>query len=301
MIKKLTVIVTSLGRTGTQFFANLLRDLLPDATSLHEPDYFNVGQYAGTRIGLQEAARQIKESRFSNLVLRKMMGRWNLVALSDARIRGEMSVAEAGHHLRQQRADFVHSRPGTLYAESSSAYYGLLDVLPLVYSQHRAIYIVRDGRDWVRSKMNWGKMYAKSGWRSRLSHTWPTALDFPGDVWHDRWPDMTRFERICWAWARLNRFAVAGIGDNPHARLFRFEDIFLADKRYQVLTELITFATSFPGLHPLAPGALDGRLETISHQSQGHFPRWSAWSAAQRDQFLALCGPLMAELGYELD
>ena len=44
VIEKPTILITSLGRTGTDFFAKLFAHVLPNCTSLHEPDIIqNVG------------------------------------------------------------------------------------------------------------------------------------------------------------------------------------------------------------------------------------------------------------------
>lgn len=301
MIEKPVIVITSLGRTGTLFFASLFNQLWPEATALHEPDYFNFGQYKGARAKLRETARQIGESGFANLVLRKMLGKWNLVALSDGRIKGRISREAAARQLRQQRAQFVAGRAGDIYVESSSAYYGLLDVLPLVFAHHRAVFIVRDGRDWVRSKMNWGHMYQKQGWRARISYTWPTALDFPDDPWRESWTKMSRFARICWAWAKLNSFALDTLSQNQDARVFRFEALFDAESGDHALAELVDFAGGCANIPAASPNALSSLLTQPTHQSQGAFPHWSAWDAAQRRQFAELCGPLMDRLGYVWD
>lgn len=301
MIEKPVVIITSLGRTGTLFFADLFDQLWPDATSLHEPDYFNFSQYEGTRARFREAARQIRESGFSNLVVRKMLGRWNLVALSDGRIKGQLSREAAARQLRQQRAHFIASRAGGVYVESSSAYYGLLDVLPLAFRRQRAVFIVRDGRDWVRSKMNWGHMYQKRGWRARVSYNWPTALEFPDDPWRNRWAEMSRFARICWAWSKLNLFALDRLPQNPEARLFHFEALLGLETRRQTLAEMVSFVGDCAGILPVSPDFFNDMLALPTHQSQGTFPHWSAWDAGQRRQFAELCGPLMTRLGYEWD
>jgi hypothetical protein len=301
MIDKPSIIVTSLGRTGTKFFQLLFEELITDGTSLHEPDYFNFGQYRGAGERIRQAIRQMREAGVSNLVVRKSLGHWSLVELSDARVRGELGYAEAVRRVLDQRREFVRSRSGSVYVESSSAYYGLIDVLKDVYRQHRVVYLVRDGRDWVQSKMNWGRMYAKGGIGGLLSHTWPTALDVADDPYQSRWGSMSRFDRLCWAWVRLNEYALAAIQENPNARLFHFEGLFRSEDRYRYLEDLVRFSTTFPRAEPIAVGPFDGWLERQVHQSEARFPPWEGWSAEHRQQFEAICGPLMRDLGYELD
>ena len=64
MIKKPTVIITSLGRTGTQFFSTFFGQVLPDCTSLHEPDIWNIVQYRGTGELFKQVFRQLLSGFF---------------------------------------------------------------------------------------------------------------------------------------------------------------------------------------------------------------------------------------------
>jgi hypothetical protein len=112
---------------------------------------------------------------------------------------------------------------------------------------------------------------------------------------------MSRFEKICWAWVRLNEYALGTIEENPNARAFRFEDIFKSRDRYQHLATLVDFATDLPGIEPVPSQALDGWLDRKIHGSSGEFPAWPNWSAQQKEQFIQICGPLMESLDYDID
>ena len=303
MIERPSIIITSLGRTGTRFFAKMLGETLPDSTSLHEPDVFQIIIHGRRRIrrSLDRIQEQVGEVGLTNLVIRKALGRWSLIRLSDARIQGALGTADAVGQTLQQRERFVRSQPGVVYVESNAGYYGLIDVLGNVYQHHKVVFLIRDGRDWVRSKMNWGEMYGKGKLRSVFAHTWPTARKIEGDPYAGRWQTMSRFERVCWAWTRLNRYALEAIPRNPDARLFRFEDIFRSERRDDHLAELVGFVTALPGVEPVPAEALEGWLDQRIHGSSGDFPAWEGWSPEQRETFIAMCGPLMEELGYGLD
>ena len=191
--------------------------------------------------------------------------------------------------------------PGSIYVEANIGYYGLLDITPAVFKHHRAIYIVRDGRTWIRSHMNWGQFYGKSGLRKLLAHNWPTATDIPDDPYAGKWKGISRFERLCWAWTRLNRYAMDTISKNPDARVFHFEKIFSGAGRYQVLDELVAFTTALPGIDPVQLRNTGGWLERKVHQSSNEFPVWQEWAEEQKKQFIEICGPLMNKLGYVID
>jgi hypothetical protein len=303
MIEKPTIVITSLGRTGTKFFADFFREALSDSTSLHEPDLFTTGELRNEGAGISHLLEQIREVGPLYMLIKKPLGKWSLSQLSDARVRGDLDHDKAVRETLRQRAAFIQSRQGTVYVESSTAYYGLIDLLPRVFAHHRLAYVIRDGRDWVRSWTNWGErggMYTKGRIRSIFARNWPTALDVE-DEYGARWESMPWFEKLCWAWSRLNVYALNSARDNPDARVFRFEDVFRSPDRYQHLSELVGFATDMPGVAPVPPEALEGWLDRKVHTSSGAFPDWGEWSGEQRATFSSICGPLMEQLGYSVE
>lgn len=303
MIRKPTIIITSLGRTGTKFFYTLFQKIIPNGTSLHEPDVFNIVQYQRTGERIREIIKQIRESGAYNFIIRKSLGKWSLVKLSDVRVRGGLDYTTTVQQVLSQRKDFVHSRNGDIYIESSLAYYGLIDVLPDVYEHHRVAYIIRDGRDWVQSWVNWGDLYGGMYGKGRIGrvfgHNWPTASEMKEDPYKLKWVSMSRFEKLCWAWNRLNKYAIEQIGKNPSARLVRFEDIFKSDNRYEYLEELVRFLGTLPLIEPIAPNSLEGLLDEQVHKSTPQFPLWEEWPAHHKQYFKTVCGSLMEELGYQ--
>src|SRR5258705_6636560 len=162
MIEKSVILVTSIGRTGTEFFAKLFADIVPSCTSLHEPDII---KFSGVKNGFEHYNQQIRRAGFWRIVILKALGRWTLAKLSDTKLQGTLSLSEAAKNLHTQRNEFISRMPGSVYVESNLGYYGLLDVIPYVFKNYRTIYIVRDGRDWVRSMMNWGEVYGNGGIR----------------------------------------------------------------------------------------------------------------------------------------
>jgi len=294
MINKPTIIITSLGRTGTKFFSVLFNALLTDATSLHQPDVIDLSSYRG----IVAPIKKMREAKSYYLLLSRILGYGSLIGLSDAKFTGQIKHSEAVRHLIKLRKSYVKRQPGKVYIESSAGYYGLLDILPEGFVHHRAIYIVRDGRDWVRSEMNRGKLYRKSKIARKIGHIWPTTEDFPNDPYYSKWREMSRFEKVCWAWTKFNQYALETAKLNPNAHIFQFEDLFVAEDRYQRLTELVYFATAMPGVDLVPLEKLAGWLDQRINQSPDQFPAWEGWSGEQQKQFSTICAPLMEELGY---
>jgi hypothetical protein len=280
----------------------MLREVIPDVISLHEPDVFQIVIHGPKKISrsITRIQKQISEVGLYNLLIRKAMGEWGLIRLSDARIKEPLTYNEAVKRVLSQRENFVRSRRESVYVESNAGYYALIDILPRIFIHHRVAYVIRDGRSWVQSKMNWGEMYGKGKLRSLFAHTWPTAPEIAGDPYADQWHTMSRFERICWAWTKLNGYALDVVQENPSARVFCFEDIFESDNRYEYLTELVNFATNLPGIDSIPAKALEGWLDRKVHKSSGAFPAWDGWSRAQQETFISMCGSLMKQLGYRI-
>jgi len=297
-IKKPTILVTSLGRTGTEFFAKFFASIIPDCTSLHEPDII---QSTGVDDKLAHFMEQVRRAGVWRLVILKALGKWTLVKLSDSRFKGALDDQHAIMGLHTQRFGFIERMPGSIYVEANIGYYGLLDITPAVFKDHKAIYIVRDGRDWVRSHMNWGQFYGKKGIRKLIAHNWPIAADLPSDPYAEKWNGLSRFERLCWAWTRLNSYALETVSKNRDARVFQFEKLFSGEGKYQVLEELLAFSTALPSINTTQLRNTNGWLERKVHQSSNEFPSWQEWTKEQKGQFETICGHLMITLGYTID
>lgn len=299
MIEKPSIIVTSLGRTGTQFFAKVFKQIISDATVLHEPDIFTTSDIRYE--GVWHVLKQLREAGVFNMLVRKLYRKWNLIELSDSRVRGNISYEDALIKALEQRERFISSKPGHIYVESSIAYYGLIDVLEEMFRDVRTIYIIRDGRTWVRSWMDWveqGGMYNKGRLRSLVAHTWPTATEFRDDPYNQKWSKMSRFEKLCWGWATLNTYALRTLEKSSSAKLYRFEDIFLSINRDEYLADMLSFLSSLPDIGPIPYDTFKAWIDQPAHKSEAKFPSWENWTVDQKQQFQLICGPLMEKLAY---
>jgi len=297
MITKNTILITSIGRTGTEFFSKFFSDIIPNCTSLHEPDIIKNPRLENDK---RNYLKQIQYAGIWRLIFLKIFKKWTIVRLSDARFLGRIDFHQTVQKLYDQRNSFISQLPGSVYVESNLGYYGLLDVTPAVFQNHKAIYLVRDGRDWVRSTYNWGEAYGKNGIRKLFEHVWPTASQINGDPFAEQWDNLSRFEQLCWAWSKLNSYALNTMQTNPNARMFKFEDIFKSKDKYDVLNDLVSFTTSLPGLSTEKIKKTDGWLEQRIHQSSSKLQAWDTWSEDQRNQFNKICGPLMEDLEYKI-
>ncbi len=203
----------------------------------------------------------------------------------DALVRAYWSPRQARRYLRGRRERLIASRilrrGCHTYGEVNSLLRHHVDALWERW-QPTILHLVRDGRAVVRSIIN-----RTAFTPADRDHTGRLAPR-PDDPWWERWPQMGRFERVCWYWASTNRYLM-----ERHLPVVRFEDILHA---YEALSSQI--------LEPLGI-ALPVQIwqehvrqpQNISRQR--HFPPWEEWSSQQKRQFQEICGDVMQALGYE--
>lgn len=145
------------------------------------------------------------------------------------------------------------------------------------------LHLIRDGRSVVRSIMN-----RKTFLPSDRLHSGKLA-PLPNDPWSEKWPSMSRFERVCWYWANTNRHLLA-----QELPLVRFEEIIHS---YELFEKQI--------LRPIGISISSKKWEEQIHFPQNQnkynwFPHWENWSAFQKKQFEEICADIMLDLGYTL-
>src|SRR5258705_12367794 len=159
MIEKPTILVTSIGRTGTEFFSRFFANIIPDCTSLHEPNTIVITTHIENR--LEQYVQQVRRAGIWRMVFLKAFGKWNLTKLSDSRFLGNLSYRQASSNLRDQRMGFISKKPSSIYVEAYHGYYALLHVIPDVFKHQWVISVVRDDLAWSLTMIHWSQGYSK--------------------------------------------------------------------------------------------------------------------------------------------
>lgn len=289
-IIKPVILITSGGRTGTLFFAKLFDKYALEVDSFHEPDVV-------TPPYLRNAIWATGHFNPCDILLGKGSPFCSLRALSSARSRGLLSRQQAIHVILRLRRRFIEAQPSLFYCETNLQYQGLLDILPFAFPNSRVVFIVRDGRDWIRSFISHsGGFYSRRDWVSRFGLGRPAASSCRDDRWQEAWGAMGSFERMCWLWQKMTEYSLAGVAMHDHIRWWRFEDVFGSDR--SGFWALIDFVTHFPDGQKLDMSLDESVIDRQVHASKGDFPKWTDWTTAQIRQFQSICGPTMARLGY---
>lgn len=289
--EKDVALVVSGGRTGTTFLGRSVSEIVPRAVSVHEPDVWP---------GLTgEALSRIREFGLRHMVIDRLRGKSGMRHLSLQRLRGEISVDEAAAEIRRQRADYYRSMPEPLVVESNYQAFGVLPAFRKGFAEAKIIGLVRHPTTWVASQLDYG---TRRGSRDRLQAWGQTRVrpEMIGDEFDARWDEMSRVERLCWDWLAINRSLVRAAERDPTIRIFRYEDLFLADDRESNFRRFLDFLTDFEDHsyhYSLSARDLESRINPRPNRETSSEAEGARFHRAVRE----ICGDLMPAFGYEPD
>ncbi len=259
--------IISTGRTGTAFLAKFFRDNFRGVDARHEPrpDMFDLG-----------ISYLLKKTSFSD------------------------AVTQFRHHRRYICYE-VHKGKNDHYIECNNNLSYLIPVIQELYGDRRFVYIIRDGRDFVRSV--YSRTAVKNGQhvlvmtdddpRRRLA-----ATDFEGDAYRDKWGDMSRVERISWYWVKVNQIILDSLKNETNALTIKFEDIFDKAKGYEGMWKIIEYLRLMDRLR-VSQEDLEMRMEERMNRNREYaLGAWIDWSDEHKEQFAEIAGELMERFGY---
>jgi hypothetical protein len=287
------IFITSIGRTGSQFFGSRMSELVEGCTSHHEADVLWLSQPA-------QWLEKFRKFGFARLTWGRLSPRYSLRALSIARQTGSISDYLARSCILECRGPLIRSTVTPIFLEANAQYSAVIDLLPDIFPNARVAHLIRDPRAWVTSWMNFRSgYYSTYDLRQWLPGGRLTARMFPTDPSHDAWPAMSRFERLCWAWNHENNSAISAAAKCNSVRVYRFEDLLGQSAKSATLKEMLDFLTTFPNGLKAAWHIPIGALDTKVHsKAEGLFPPWTAWPAEQARCLASHCGSLMEDFGY---
>lgn len=287
------IFITSLGRTGTNFFGHKMEYMIEDCTSRHEPDTISSEP-------LVDIYKKIREFGFFKMTVGKFSPRYSIRSLSVARRNGRLTDHEIVAYLQQMRIKKINDLKTGIYLEANHQFSGLTDFLPLAFPNAMVVYIVRDPRSWVCSWMNFSKaFYSSYDIRSWFKNTRLTPFHFKDDPFRKRWKGMTRFEKLCWLWAKENSHAIECAEKSGSIGIFKYEDLFNEGGNYKTFTKLLKFITDFPNgfkaKWDFKPHLLRQKVNSANRKI---FPEWTEWSAEHIKVLDEHCRPLMERFNY---
>lgn len=299
-IQKPCIFITSGGRTATRFISEVLSESITDCFSTQEPDVWRLDSLIDISSNWRMWIHKLKDFGLCNMTVGKLFATGNLRGISLARQRGLINEDQAALRLFEMRSRFISRQSEKIYAECNHQLAGLIDILPKIFPNSKAVFMIRDGRDWVRSWFNgyftpYGKRdpfyYLKSGRAN--------ATQFPDDPFYLVWDELSPFQKVCWLWRSHIEFVCKIIEKNPGAKIFCYEELFSKTNQTEKILDLLRYVTEFPD-GTRADYDYQGQLDGVRFHAArlDSFPKWTDWDSRLVEEFQQICGDILLKQGY---
>ena len=292
-INKNCIFIASAGRSSNRFLSRLIKNSIEDCFSVHEPDLLVLVQ-------TDEWLEKIKHFGLFNMTIGKFTYAGSPRGIGLAREHGKMNDPAAMRQFYSLRQKYISGIKQTIYSESNLQLTGLIDLLPKMFPNSTTAYIMRDGRTWVRSFMNWKlDMYGKLDIFSYFPSGRASADQFPDDPFFQKWDQLTRFQKICWQWQHRNRRALDLLKNNPSSLLVKYEDLFDPVNGHDTMQKLLDHLTQFPdGFRAKFKYNPDFAKKRFYASESKKLSKWDSWPLELVKQFDEVCGEFHLEQGY---
>ena len=287
MAKQLTFIASG-GRTGTQFFGDMLGRVVSDCHSEHEPD-----MVAGlSRLTVE----RIRRFGLWHMVAGRLLGRTGVRVVGQRYLEGRIPRDAALARLKALRAEYHAGLSESLIIESYYAWWMVAGEVGEIWPGARVAGILRDPRDWIASWLRHEPRRRNGALTERLPPG-PLTPARIGDTDAARhWDALGQVGRLAWEWGTIARTLDRAAAASANVAVFRFEDLFGGDRA--ALERFVAFVATHDDGPRHEIGDLSAVTRTVRNASSGPKRGWQIWSDDEIAAVAAFCGPGMATHGY---
>jgi hypothetical protein len=174
------------------------------------------------------------------------------------------------------------------FAETSNRLTYFAPLLAEAFPKSKFIHLFRHPSEVIRSGMR-RRYYDGAGW------DYCRITPRTDDIWHERWSNWSPFEKCCWYWQAVNKFALDFIKELPSERTFSMDSGDLFRNCPSVMRALFKWLRAVPPTEETRQSVLK-----MAHNQQhsGEFPTLSDWTEDQRNSLREISGPIARQLGY---
>ena len=285
--KQLTFIASG-GRTGTQYFGDLLSETVSDAYSEHEPD-----MVAG--VSMLTVSRVV-EFGLWNMIVGRLLGQTGVRIIGQRYLEGKIPKDVMHRKLRSLRNGYHKRIPQSLVIESYYAWWMVADQIGEIWPGAKVAGILRDPRDWMASWLRHESRRRNGALTERLppGPLTPTGL---GDTDAElQWASLDQVGRLAWEWGRIADTLDRAAEHSGNVAVFRFEDLFYGERT--ALADFVEFVST----HDHGPSHsivdIDAMSRDVRNSSPGPRTSWQDWSDRQIAAVAHFCGNGMDRHGY---
>ena len=289
IINKNCIFVVSTGRTGTQFLAKNLGKMIDGSEVFHEP-----GTPWITRP--KEWPHLIKKYGIYHLTLGQLRSDMSMFKLSAEYLRNDISTEEAKNNLLKMRKNLINDINEEIYIESSGHLYGAVDIINEVIPSSKFIFIIRDPRDWVKSAMNTFEYILYGPLDFDFLNISIKAEDIEEDDFRDEWINMSKFEKYCWYYNKVNSYILDKLKGKANFRMYRHQDLF---NNREVFYDMLKFASKFENGFKTSFSYNKKLMKKVhSNANKDGFPGWKEWDKEMIKIFNRHCGEWMKKFNF---
>lgn len=220
---------------------------------------------------------------------------------------GLLSEQEMLDRLEETHGAAVHYCPRHYWLDSSNLFSWLVAPAARLFPRAVFIHLVRDGRKVVSSFFHkLGKEMYDDRSVAVLSRWLDDPGKFPcpppekkywrkiprpGEAFFEEFPSFGQFERICYHWTASNAAALEGLAHIPDERNHFFQLERLVSEKEELTRLLAVFGVAYD----------EESFSLLQRPHNVAVPREFGLTAEEREQFAAICGPMMRRLGYDIE
>ena len=215
---------------------------------------------------------------------------------------------ETLRNLKEKHIDETINK-GLIFGDKNQNYLPFIPYLEKLWKP-KYIFMIRDGRDIIRSGIDNRKFMKRGGIFSMNEDDVNSSVTAKEDWWdysrlrpnigteyHEVWQSMDIFEKYCWFWNEYNEVLLENLKKIESERYMLIDISSLTKEKCKEVFD-------FLGLEGFDPEKIENLISSKVNSLEEKtgkehvFPHWKDWSAEQNNIFNKHCGVMMKKLGY---
>lgn len=174
----------------------------------------------------------------------------------------------------------------------------------------KIVFLVRDGRDVVRSLLDWHKFKSKNVFAMHEDDPESIVVEPAADPWdysrlrpnpgeehYNNWSKLSRFQKCAWYWSEFNSLGMDYLSKIDNSR---WKCVDVTHAGVDDVRELYEFLNLRGFDEESISKNLTARINSLQERTgqKGDAPHWSNWTDDQMAEFELYAGAIMTKLNY---